>query len=347
MKIDVHQHFWTEPLIEALAGRHELPFVRIEHGLTVLYSAGERPYVLDLTAETYGYRTALAELDGLDRALVCLSSPIGIEALPRSEASPLLAAYHEGVLGLDEPFGAWGALMLDGPDAADVDELLDRGCVGVSLPAGALASVEGIGRLQPVLARLESCGAPLFVHPGPSSDGISSGGYETSLETPLWWPALTRYVADMQAAWLAFLAVGRAAHPKLKVVFAMLAGLAPLHGERLISRGGPDPSLPDPLTFYETSSYGPTAIRALAEVVGPGQLLYGSDRPVIEPGPPPGVASLGFALCANTAAAAERVFGAWASTGRPGIDRDRDPWAASLPSGQPFGGGRSPEAISL
>jgi hypothetical protein len=64
----------------------------------------------------------------------------------------------------------------------------------------------------------------------------------------------------------------------------MLAGLAPLHAERLSSRGGPQPSLPDPLVFYETSSYGPAAVGMLAELVGPEQLLYGSDRPVVEPG---------------------------------------------------------------
>jgi hypothetical protein len=45
MKIDVHQHIWTEPLVQALAARSELPFVREESGLTVLYLAGERPYV--------------------------------------------------------------------------------------------------------------------------------------------------------------------------------------------------------------------------------------------------------------------------------------------------------------
>jgi hypothetical protein len=62
----------------------------------------------------------------------------------------------------------------------------------------------------------------------------------------------------------------------------MLAGLAPLHGERLLARGGPPPEI-DRLTFYETSSYGPRAIRALIELVGPEQILYGSDRPVVEP----------------------------------------------------------------
>lgn len=40
MKIDVHQHLWTEPLVQELAARRELPFIRCENGLTVLYLAG-------------------------------------------------------------------------------------------------------------------------------------------------------------------------------------------------------------------------------------------------------------------------------------------------------------------
>jgi hypothetical protein len=88
----------------------------------------------------------------------------------------------------------------------------------------------------------------------------------------------------MQAAWLAFLAAGRLHHPELRVVFSMLAGLAPLHTERLASRGGPAPYVPDPLVFYDTSSYGPSAVRTLAKLVGAQQLLYGSDRPIVEPG---------------------------------------------------------------
>jgi 6-methylsalicylate decarboxylase len=67
------------------------------------------------------------------------------------------------------------------------------------------------------------------------------------------------------------------------VVFSMLAGLAPLHAERLLSRGGPCPASPDPLVFYESSSYGPAAVGLFEELVGSQQLLYGSDRPVVEP----------------------------------------------------------------
>jgi hypothetical protein len=285
-KIDVHQHVWSEPLVEALSERRQLPFIRNEHGLTVLYLAGERPYVVDLASEEPARRAALVEHDGLDRALVCISSPLGIESLPREQSLGLLDAYHDGALSLGEPFEVWGAIALEGPDPADVDDVLGRGCVGLSLPAGALASVDALSRMHAVLSRLELRGAPLLIHPGPGparelgARGVTRQG---RLDDPLWWPALTGYVADMQAAWLAYLTAGRARHPRLRVVFTMLAGLAPLHFERLTSRGAPSPQLWDPLVFYETSSYGASTARLVQDAAGAQQVLYGSDRPVVDP----------------------------------------------------------------
>jgi hypothetical protein len=289
MRTDVHQHLWTEPLVAALASRRELPFVRRENELTVLYLAGERPYVIDLPGESPRARAELVALDGVERALLCLSSPLGIEGLVREQSLALIDAYHAGALSLDGPFGVWGAIALDRADPDDVDRLLALGCVGLSLPAGALASVDATAGLRAVLARLEAHGAPLFVHPGPglgwrSSLRMGLPAQETSLRDPLWWPALTCYLAGQQAAWLAFQAAGRACHPELRVVFAMLAGLAPLHAERLLSRGATIPGDPDPLVFYETSSYGPGAVGLMEQAVGAEQLLYGSDRPVVEPG---------------------------------------------------------------
>jgi hypothetical protein len=87
----------------------------------------------------------------------------------------------------------------------------------------------------------------------------------------------------MHAAWLTLLTRGRRDHPDLTVLFPMLAGGAPLLTERLSARGGPAIDLRDPLCFYDTSSYGPVAIEATARRVGSEQLVFGSDRPVIEP----------------------------------------------------------------
>jgi predicted TIM-barrel fold metal-dependent hydrolase len=280
MRTDVHQHLWTEPLIAALERRERLPFVRRSGDLCVIHAAGDLPSRVDLAAERPGRRAELVDADGLDRAYVALSSPLGIEALPRTEAQPLIDAYLDGAVGLPDVFGAWGPVALDGCEPADVDAVLARGCVGVSLPAGALGTPRELAALAPLLERLEQRDAPLFIHPGP---GLHERSAESSLSDPLWWPALTRYVTQMQAAWLSFVTVGRREHPRLRILFAMLAGGAPLLAERLLARGGPRVDLRDPLTFYDTSSFGPDAIAALRTMVGAEQLLYGSDRPVVEP----------------------------------------------------------------
>ncbi len=284
MRIDVHQHIWTEPLLDALAVRHVPPFVRRTNGLTVLHSAGEQPYVIDVESETPGRRARLVHGDGLDLALIAISSPIGIEALPRESACALIAAHLEGVQSLGGEFAPWGPLALDEPDAGDVDALIARGCAGVSLPAGALAGRDALDAAAPLLERIASRRVALFVHPGPAPGGQAGGqAGGASLSEPLWWRALTDYVAQMQAAWLTFAAFGRQAHPQLLVVFAMLAGGAPLLSERLAARGGPPLDLRDPLSFYETSSYGPAAVKAMARRVGGEQLVYGSDRPMVQP----------------------------------------------------------------
>jgi predicted TIM-barrel fold metal-dependent hydrolase len=280
MRIDIHQHIWTTPLLDRLAAREQWPFLRRDGGLTVLHCAGEQPYLIDVAAEAPARRAALLAGDGVDLAVISISSPIGIEPLRREEAQELIAAHLDGVQSLGPRFAAWGPLALDGADPSDVDRLLARGCIGISLSAGALAGPARLASLGAVLERVAEGGVPLFVHPGPAPGDRSSA---VALGDPLWWPALTDYVAQMQAAWLTFMAFGRREHPALTVVFAMLAGGAPLQSERLRARGGPPIELRDPAVFYDTSSYGPVAIELLTRQVGERQLLLGSDRPVIEP----------------------------------------------------------------
>jgi 6-methylsalicylate decarboxylase len=282
MLIDAHQHIWTEPLLERLAQRDSLPLVRYEDGLTVLHSAAESPWVIDVAAESPQRRAARVREDGLDLALVAISSPIGIEALPRERALELIDAHLDGVLALPSEFAAWGPIAVDGAEPGEVDQLLGRGCVGISLTAGALASPDALERLGPVLERVARLDVTLFVHPGRAPGQRAT---PSEFGEPLWWRALTDYVSQMQAAWLSFVTRGRREHPELKVLFAMLAGGAPLLAERLDARGGPGVDLRDPKIFYENSSYGPAAVEMMARRVGEAQLLYGSDRPVIDPQP--------------------------------------------------------------
>jgi 6-methylsalicylate decarboxylase len=271
-RIDVHQHLWPEPFVAALASRTEPPALGRAGREWRLRLAGEPEAPLDLAPQDPATRLAALQADGVDRALVCLSSPLGIETLPRAQAEPLLAAWHDGVLALGDPFGVWGAVALREPRAGDVDAILDRGAVGVSMPAGVLTSPEAVARVRPLLEALEGRDRPLLVHPGPAPPGAP--------DVPWWAPAVS-YVAELHAAWHGFAAWVRPALPRLRVVFVALAGGAPLHVERLAGRGGPAPAAFDPNVFYDTSSYGPRAIEAVGGVVGIDQLVHGSDRPVL------------------------------------------------------------------
>jgi 6-methylsalicylate decarboxylase len=280
MRIDVHQHLLPEPLLGALERRRSAPRIRRGRSGWLLEVAGEPPSALDLTEHDPDARAARADADSLDRALISLSSVLGVEALPADEGAELLDAWDSGARELPSRFGHWGAVSLHHADPEAVDRALDGGAAGISLPAGALAGAGGVDRSGPLLDRLDQRRGVLFVHPGPdpwSAPPRAGSG-------PAWLPALTRYVAEMNAAWHAFAAV-RARLPRVKVVFAMLAGLAPLHVERLQARGGPTSAVLDRNLFYDTSSYGPRAVRAVARVVGPDQIVYGSDRPVVEPHP--------------------------------------------------------------
>jgi predicted TIM-barrel fold metal-dependent hydrolase len=271
-EIDIHQHLWPEPLLRALSLRREPPMLARTGAQWMIRLHGEPDTPVALADHDPDRRAALVRADGLDRALVAPSVPLGIETLPASEAEPLLDAYHDGVAALPDAFGAWAAVGLAEPDPAALAGRLDAGFVGACLDAGALAGPEGLDRLGPLLEALERRGAPLLVHPGPAPAAEAGA-------LPVWWAALTGYVATMQAAWHAFAVWGRAAHPRLRVCFAMLAGLAPLQRERLVARGGP--AVSDPDVFLDVSSYGGRAVDAVLREVGVDRLVHGSDRPVV------------------------------------------------------------------
>jgi predicted TIM-barrel fold metal-dependent hydrolase len=271
---DVHQHVWPPELLEALRRRAAPPRLRC----WTLMLDGEPDYELDPIHHDPAARAAVARADGVERALVSLSSPLGIESLPSDEGDQLLDAWHDGALALPTAFGAWASACLAEVDPRGLERELQRGFVGLQLPATTLADATGWDRVGPLLEVLEREGAPLFIHPGPVAASASSVGSTQ----PAWWPAVVGYVGQMHASWYAFRFLGRPRHPRLRVCFAMLAGLAPLHGERFAARAG-ERTVVDRNVFLETSSYGPRAIDAIVRVTGIDVLVNGSDRPYAPP----------------------------------------------------------------
>jgi predicted TIM-barrel fold metal-dependent hydrolase len=172
----------------------------------------------------------------------------------------LAEAYHEGILELVEAAG--GRLK-----ALACAERRD-GFAGACVSARRLiAGLEGLAE------DLRLAGQVLFVHPGYPA--------ESPAGAPGWWTAAVDYTAQMQAAYAAWLARGPSGLP---VVFAILAGGGPFQLERVHGRGG-EIADADPNVFFDAASYGRRALGLVAEACGTGQLLHGSDTPVIDPGP--------------------------------------------------------------
>ena len=258
--VDFHQHLWPESFVAALSRRTEPPRLR---GAT-LELPGARPYEVDLGAHRLENRLSLLDRHEIDVAIVCCQPTLGIERLPAEEADELLTAFHDGVLELAE--GSGGRIRVLATEAA-----LD-GTIGACVAADRLTG--DLTRVERLLDDLERREAVLFVHPGPADDPAGD---------PPWWPAVVGYTAQMQAAYATWLARGVERWPRLRVVFAILAGGAAIQLERLRSRGVDFRRLVGPNLYLDTSSYGRRAFELCFATFGAGQLVFGSDVPVIEP----------------------------------------------------------------
>jgi len=274
--IDIHQHLWPGELIEALRARSRPP--RLD-GWTLLL-AGEPPYEVEPRDHDPATRRALD--DG--RIVLGLSSPLGIEDLPADEGRTLLAAWHEGAATLAPDFAAWAAVSRQDPDLDDLKHRLSDGFAGLQIPATWLATPTALDNLTELLAVADAADKPVFVHPGPVSGPRRAGSTTAPTVTadteqlPPWWAAVVEYPGQMSAAWWSWHAVGRSLFPGLRICFAAGAGLAPVHHERYLARGG-KPLVVDRVTFVDTSSYGRQGVDSLIRVLGVDPLVNGSDRP--------------------------------------------------------------------
>lgn len=268
--LDVHQHLWPEAFVDRLRARREPPYL---DGWT-LHTATEAPYDVDPAAHELGKRVAIEQDAGTTLAAVSLSSPLGVEHLPE-----LLGAWHDGAAAFPKPFRAWASVDLREPDIAELESLLDKGFLGLQLPANALGAPVGWETVSALLEAVERSGRPILVHPGPAQATVLPAGPAGVADAPGWWAPVVDYATQLQAAWWAWHAFGgRRTFPRLRLCFVAAAGLAPVHHERLAARGGRLGTI-DPNLYVDTSSYGPQGIDAVARVLGIDQVVHGTDRP--------------------------------------------------------------------
>lgn len=196
-RVDVHQHFWPEPLIAALSRRKDPP--RLAGRVLELQ---EGSFETDLSVHDVDRRLELLDRHELDAAVVCFPPTMGFEQAPE-----LGEAYDEGILEVSTASG--GRLR---PLACGAER---EGFVGTCV------SAERMAREAHTVT-----GSLLFVHPGyapPPPPGA-----------PPWWNAVVHYTAVVESAYAAWIASGRS---DLPVIFAIMAGGAPFQLERFHSRG--------------------------------------------------------------------------------------------------------------
>jgi len=254
--VDVHQHVWPEGLVRALERRSEPPRLRGSR----LELPLEGPFELDLDTYLPERRLELLDRSGVDLAVV---SPAPTCELERHD--DLRDAYDEGMIEV--------VAAARGRFAAFAAGRCLPGFAGACVSAAAVLA--GCDELQ---RQLEATGKVLFVHPGPPRGPAPEAA-------PAWWAAAVDYTAQMQAAYAAWLFRDAERFPRLRVLFAILAGGAPAQLERLRSRGVDTRTLLQPNVYFDTASYGSRALELCLSTFGATQLVYGSDAPVIDPGP--------------------------------------------------------------
>jgi 6-methylsalicylate decarboxylase len=287
MRTDLHQHLWPPELIASLRARSAPPQLEGDAERPLLRMRHEPDGQVVLAGHSLLRRLVALDAAGIDRTVISLSTPLGIEALPEAESVELIGAYHDGIERLVRESGgrlaAWAAPPLRAADggAAVVSAAIDLGFVGASVPSEVLASPDALDAVAPLLAMLERRGRPLFVHPGP---GPATEPYALERGMPVWWPNLGVYPGLSVRAFFAWRALGAARHPGLRVCFAIMAGAAPFLEERWRVFSGETRTI-DRNLFLDTASCGRLALECAMATYGVEQIVFGTDIPVISPEP--------------------------------------------------------------
>ena len=232
---------------------------------------------MDPAGHDVATRVAADREAGVATACLSLSAPLGIEGLRRPEAQPLIDAWHRGVRELPDHFRAWASVPDEDPDIARCGSCWPRtGSSASSCPATDLLTPSAWERAAPLLLAAELAGKPVFVHPGPEPRRVLAG-------TAAGLVGAGRRLHRPAAGGLVGLARRRRPQPvpRLRLLFAAGAGLAPVHVERHALRGGGRTTV-DP-TSSSTPRHGARALEAVVRVLGIDALVLGSDRPYGEP----------------------------------------------------------------
>jgi hypothetical protein len=242
---DIHQHLWPPSFLSALSARSQPPRLNGRE----LELAGAPVWQLDVESHDLDTRLALMDQLELARAVVSLQPTLGIDRLPADEARELIETWESGILELADASGGRIHALAAGEPAA--------GFAGLCVSGAELLDLDTLAPRLDALVRTDRL---LFVHPGAA---VTPSG------APSWWTAIVDYTAEMQAAYIAWLATGAAR----------------IQLERMAARGVDERSAMLPHIWFDTATYGRRALDLAMSTYGVDPMLFGSDMPVVDPLP--------------------------------------------------------------
>jgi predicted TIM-barrel fold metal-dependent hydrolase len=286
----MHTHFLTTALADALRKREELPqIVRRDGRELVAYAPGVAyplvPDMIDLDEK-------LARIDaaGLDFAILSVNIP-GVDFFDVTEAPALARAVNDELLDCvarhPSRLAALATLPLEAPEAA-AEELARA--VGLGLK-GAMSYANVAGRpldepeFRVFFAAAAELDVPVLLHP---TRPIYSQNIDVHALVPV-----VGFLFETTVSTLRLIYDGLYdRHPGLKLILAHTGSLLPHLAGRIDYEGGRLGAGVDLQTsalqalgrlYTDTVSAWPPALRSALDLLGPEQVLFGSDAPFWEP----------------------------------------------------------------
>jgi len=289
MKIDVHNHYFPVKYIKELEKRKQSPTVERDHlGRILIKYAGDYNIVEKAHSDP---DVRLKEMDrcGIDMQALSLTTP-GLDSIEPISQGVALAkivndAFSTIIEKYPERFAALAALSMR--DVSSTVSELERAVTTLGLSGATIFSnvagkcLDAI-EFWPLYEKASKLDVPLFIHPTTPVYGQMFEDYRLvpllgfPFDTTL---AITRLVFSGLFE----------KYPTLKLILAHAGGTMPYLAERIDNgyRAYPEskkhikklPSEYLKLTYLDTVSFHPPALKCACAFMGPDKLVLGSDYP--------------------------------------------------------------------
>lgn len=308
--IDVHTHLYPRDYLEALSRRTEPPYVRKDSAdlwtFRIFPDDPGRPVV-----DSYwsvDEKVAFMDRHGITTSIVSLGNP-WLDPFEGDEALALAQTLNAWFASLETRTNGRVLGMGCLPSNATVAEIVQvirdieatPGLHGVVIGTRLLGLPFDSLELEPIWTALGESDVPVLVHPHYGVGVSEMDGYGHSLPLALGFP----YETTLALTKLSMSGVLER-HPGLKVIGSHGGGALPFLAGRLDGCWAPDEHARErhgnsPTTgfrnlYLDALVYHPRAIRAVVDLVGPEQVMFGTDHPFEIADPQANLAALREAL---------------------------------------------------